>query len=198
MVQLPDTLLHTLLETVAGGDEKAFEELFHQYKQRVYAYAMHFTDAVIVSEEIVQDVFLKLWLHKESLREVERFEAYIYTVTRNLCFDYLKKLAHERAMKLEWGRAAGVSEENTGFMVVYKDYENLVCQALDRLPPQQKLVYILSRHQGQKHEEIAKQLHISRNTVKVHLTKALGTIRNYLDTHLKIIALIISSFFFYH
>lgn len=198
MVQLPITSSCSLLEAVAGGDEKAFQELFHQYKQRIYAYAVHFTDSVTVSEEIIQDVFLKLWLYKENLREVERFEAYIYTITRNLCFDYLKKLAHERAMKIEWGRSAGVSSENTEFAVAYKDYESLVYQVLERLPRQQKLVYMLSRQQGQKHEEIARQLHISRNTVKVHLAKALGTIRNYLDTHLKITVLIISSFFLHH
>lgn len=177
------TLPHILL-AVSGGDEKSFRELFGLYKQQVYAYAMHFTHAAAVSEEIVQDIFLKLWLHKESLGEIDDFEAYLYTITRNLCFDYLKKLAREHAMKRELGRSAVLSEQNVEPSVIYRHYDDLVHKALELLPPQQKKIYTLSFYQGQKHEEIARYLHISRNTVKVHLAKARAAVRNYLSAHL--------------
>lgn len=181
---------------MAEGDEEAFEELFQRYKQQIYAYAMHFTHSVAASEEAVQEIFLKIWLHKERLRQIDRFEAYLYTITRNLCFDHLKKLAHERTMKRQWSQSAKRSEESADTRVICNNYENLIHQALELLPPQQKKIYTLSFYQGQKQEEIAQRLHISRNTVKVHLAKARAAVRNYLAAHVdKAILLLITSFF---
>lgn len=179
-----------LLESVAHGDEKSFGELFYHYKDRVYGYAMHFTRSVIASEEIVQGIFLKLWLHKEELSQVHRFEPYLYTATRNLCFDYLKKLAHEEDLKQEWSRSAAVSDNLTEAGIICRDYETMVNEALDTLPPQQRKIYTLSFYHGQKYEEIARYLNISRNTVKVHLNKARTAVRNYLATHIDLIVLI--------
>jgi RNA polymerase sigma-70 factor (ECF subfamily) len=183
---------------VTEGDEKAFQELFHLYKQQVYAYAMHFTRSVMISEEIVQDIFLKLWLHKTHLREIDRFEAYLYTITRNHCFDHLKKLAREHAMKQQWILSVDPSDESAEDKVIYNNYESLIHQALESLPPQQKKVYALSFYHGRKQEEIAQHLHISRNTVKVHLAKARATVRNYLAAHLEAVVLLLMSIFFHH
>lgn len=192
--------LHKLLEKIAGGDESSFRDLFNSFKQQVYAYAMHFTHSVPASEEIVQDIFLKLWVNKERLAEMNNFEAYLYTITRNLCFDYLKKLAHEHALKVAWSRDAEMSEENTESVFQYHHYESIIQQALDQLPPQQKKIYILSLYQGQKQEEIAESLHISKNTVKVHIAKARAKVRHYLIAHLTgfILLLIIVTCLFFH
>ena len=192
---MPVSTLPYILAAVSEGDERSFRELFHLYKQQVYAYAMHFTHAVAASEEIVQDIFLKLWLHKEGLRGIDDFEAYLYTITRNLCFDHLKKLAREQAMKQEWIRSASLYEENVETAVVYHHYDDLIHKALELLPPQQKKIYTLSFYQGQKHEEIARYLHISRNTVKVHLAKARAAVRNYLAAHLDTMILLLIAFF---
>lgn len=183
--------LNEILKEVAEGNENSFRDLFHFYKGRVYAYAMHFTHTVQVSEEIVQEVFIKLWLHKETLGGIANMEGYLYTITRNLCFDYLKKLAHVKVAEQEWGLAAEMSEEDVEATVVCNNYKYLVRQALELLPPQQKKIYTLSFYHGQKHEEIARYLRISRNTVKVHLTKARATVRRYLSTHLESIILIL-------
>ena len=181
------------------GDENSFRELFRLYKQQVYGYAMHFTHAIAASEEIVQDIFLKLWLHKEDLGEIDDFEAYLYTMTRNLCFDYLKKLAREKALKQELARSASSSEDDVEPSVAYRQYDDLVRKALELLTPQQKKIYTLSFYHGQKHEEIARYLHISRNTVKVHLAKARSAVRNYLAAHLDttiLLVLTLTSAFF--
>lgn len=86
----------------------------------------------------MQEISLKLWLHKENLLEINDFEAYLYTTTRNLCFDYLKKLAHEQAMKQEWRRSTVTSKENTEAVVIYNSYERPLQQAVEQLPPAAK------------------------------------------------------------
>lgn len=181
---LEKEFLHKLLKTIAEGDRKAFRKLFNLYKDQVYAYAMHFTRSQTHSEEIVQEIFLKLWLHKETLAQIDNFEAWLRTITRNLCFDYLKKLAREQALKQKLGTTLNKSDENVEFSLICNQYENLMHQALELLPPQQKRIYTLSFYQGKKQDEIAGSLHISRNTVKVHLSKARAAVRQYLATHI--------------
>lgn len=195
---MPVSTLNKILIAIAKGDEISFRELFNLYKQKVYAYAMHFTHSTTASEEIVQEIFLKLWLHRKDIQKVDRFEAYLYSITRNLCFDHLKKLAREQAMKQELSRSGTISDESVESKVIFNNYESLIQQALELLPPQQKKVYTLSFYQGQKQEEIAKHLHISHNTVKVHLAKARTTMRKYLATHLDRVILILIVLFYYH
>lgn len=194
---MPVSTLNKILTAIAKGDEISFRELFQLYKQKVYAYAMHFTHSATVSEEIVQEIFLKLWLNKKELQEVDRFEAYLYSITRNLCFDHLKKLAREQAMKQELSQSGTISDESVESKVIFNNYESLIQQALELLPPQQKKIYTLSFYQGQKQEEIARHLHISYNTVKVHLAKARTTMRKYLAAHLNKVILILIALFYY-
>lgn len=178
-----------LLLRIADSDEIAFRELFHHYKNRTYSYAMHFTDRVHLAEEIVQDVFMKVWQHREILPGLERFEAWIYTVTRNFSLSYLRKLANEEALKEGWSKSGDVTTDSTDEMLLNKEYQNLLLNAIEQLPPQQKLVYFLSRNDGLKHEEIADKLNISRNTVRVHITNALRTIRAYMRKHLVVLVI---------
>lgn len=179
--------LYNLLKTIASGDRAAFRELYYEYKDRVYAYAMHFTHDKITSEEMVQELFLKLWLHREELSGIQNFEGYLRTITKNQCFDYLKKLAREQQLKQNLRNIANATEEQVESFVNCNCYEQLVQQALDRLPPRQKTIYKLSFYQGQRQEEIAEQLHISRNTVKVHLAKARSFVRKFLAARIGLI-----------
>ena len=190
-------MLNDLLLGVAQGNEKAFDKLFQAYKSKIYAYAMHFTRSKSSSEEIVQEIFLKLWIQKNNLLQIERFEAYLYTITRNYCFDHLKKIAHAQAAKQEWQHLAQPNYEDAETRAVCNNYDLLVQQAMELLPPRQKKIYALSFYHGHRYEEIAKDLHISRNTVKVHLAKARSAIRKYIAARLDLL-LLFSLFFFWH
>lgn len=185
------TTQEELFSLSAAGDQQAFAEIFHLYKHRVYSYAMHFTRSVAVSEEITQDIFLKLWLHKENLGEIKQFEAYLYTITRNLCFDYLKKLANEHAMKQQWRRNITIEEDNIEETMLRKEYEGLIYKAMEQLTPQQKKIYALSFYNGWDCKSIAQSLQISRNTVKVHLAKARTLVRNYILAHMETTIIIV-------
>lgn len=184
-MKIKSTTKEELFRSSAAGDQQAFAEIFHLYKDQVYSYAMHFTRSVSVSEEITQDIFLKLWLNKENLSEVKQFEAYLYAITRNLCFDYLKKLAREQAMKQQWARNVKIAEDTVAETVICKEYEGLLSLAMEQLTPQQKKVYSLSFYQGLDCKSIAQSLHISRNTVKVHLAKSRSVVRDYLLAHME-------------
>src|SRR5688572_32936266 len=89
---------------VAEGDEKAFEELFHAYHQQLGSYVLGWTKSVPVTEEVVQDVFLKIWLNRETLKSVERFDSYLFIVSRNHTFNALRQSAKKRLKNQEWAR----------------------------------------------------------------------------------------------
>src|SRR5690606_12608314 len=85
-----------LLQQIANGDEEAFSTLFHQYRNKIYTIALNITGSAPLSEEILLDVFLKVWLKKHELPRLEHFTAWLFTVTRNHVFSALKQMAVRR------------------------------------------------------------------------------------------------------
>lgn len=162
-----------MLCRVADGDEAAFGLLFNAYHQRLGAYIYRLTESFQATQEIVQDVFVKIWLKRATLSEVSCFDAYLFAAARNHAFNYLRKVARERS-RLADLPAAGAGEETD-------DRLALLDQAIDHLPRQQKNVYLLHRRQGLSHAEIAERLHLSVETVKKHMSLALRSIREYLS-----------------
>lgn len=172
-----------LLLKVAGGDEKAFGIVFHHYRKRIYSYAFHLFENNDRADELVQDVFLKVWLSRDKIPGILRFDAWLFIIARNQVFDTLKLLAKESTLKNQMEEAAQSGVNTVENELINKENEKLLRNALCRLSPQQRLIFTLSRHQGMKHEEIASHLNISRNTVKTHLVHALKTLRNLLSLH---------------
>lgn len=179
-----------LLLRVAEGDEKAFEELFYQYHNKLGAYVLGWTKSLQLAEEIVQDVFLKIWLNRQALTTVEKFENYLYILSRNYTYNALRTIAGEQVKRQEWIKHF---ENNLDFdsESATEDYLPLIEKAISNLPPQQKNVFILKRKQGLKYEEIASQLNIAPETARKHLAAAQKNIIAFLKTNPKVVALIL-------
>lgn len=171
-----------LLHRVAEGDELAFRQVYDHYTRRIYSYALNLTESEDKAAEVVQEVFLKLWQNRQKLPEVQQFNAWLHAIARNVFFNAIKRKAQESVAlrQLYITRTEAIHE--TEYFVLDRENDTLLQQALARLPDQQKLVFQL-RSQGMKQDEIASQLQISKNTVKVHLNRALNSIRDYLGTH---------------
>lgn len=166
-----------LLLLVSKGNEVAFRKIFDQYSNKLYNYVLRLTGKEELSEEIMMDTFLKVWVNREALTEIVRFDAYLYTLVRNQAFNALKRLALEGQLVRSLSAHQSYFNEDTEETVVYNDYHRLLNQAVSKLPPRQKLVYTLSRDKGLKYDEIALKLNLSKNTVKSHLKKAMSTLR---------------------
>jgi DNA-directed RNA polymerase specialized sigma24 family protein len=160
----------TLLLKVANGDEISFRQLFEHYWDNIYGVALAYTKSTVIAEEMVQDVFLKIWLNREKLAMVEKFDGYLFTVARNHIFNELRKKVKEEPFidsLLNYFQETSGSPEK-------------------QLPPQQRIIYCLCRQDGLSQDEIATKLQISRHTVKSHMNKALKFIRNFLHLHFEI------------
>ncbi|MGX5820723.1 RNA polymerase sigma factor [Chitinophaga lutea] len=167
-----------LLHAVAEGNEKAFEEMFHSYRNKIYSIAFRITGSEPVAEEVLLDVFLKVWLKRDQLPEVEHFSAWLFTITRNRVFSILKQMAVRRQAEavLEPDEFLFHSADPNAALME-KEYRRVLQQAIDRLSPQQKKVYRLIKERGLKREEAALELNLSPETVKRHLSDAMHVIR---------------------
>lgn len=184
-----------ILLKVADGDESAFAQLFKIYYDQLGDFINRITESEELTEDIVQDVFLKIWLHRSYLTEIECFWAYLLVVARNHAFNCLKKIARERLLKKEWTRFVLLQTSVEIDETATKDKEGLIDEAIQLLPPQQKKVYIMSRRKRMKQAEIARELNISLETVKKHMVLALRFIKNQLRSHISSIFFLISYFF---
>lgn len=182
---MPNIVLHNeeeLLEQVASGSEAAFTALFEAYHQWLGAYIYRLTNSMELAEEIVQDVFLKVWIYREKLLQVQNFESYLYVMSKNHTFNCLRKIAKEQQKRsqLKEKLATHWLEEKETFSA---DYYRVLDQAVEQLPPQQRKAYILSRRKRLKYDEVAKKMDISRETVKKYLQHATHSITLYAQTH---------------
>jgi RNA polymerase sigma-70 factor (ECF subfamily) len=181
--RLPESQLNNekdLLLQVAGGDSVAFRRLFDHYRNKIYSLGMHLTRSEMLAEEIVQDAFLKVWEKRAELSGIQYFNGWLRTVAKNTCSNYLRDLAVERlAMNrlLEKADSITASVESD---VIEKEYQQIVEDAIQRLPPQQRKVYTLSRQSRMKQEEIAQELNISLYTVKEYMKLAQRSVRQYI------------------
>ncbi len=177
-IQLEKELFHQ----VADGDELAFEQLFHLYLPRVHRLVfqvIHSEDAV---KDIVQEVFLQLWLGRDKLPAVDNPTAWIFRIAYNLSFRYLKKqAAREKTSALAAGASNNAAFSNdTEEAVNLSEISRLIGMAVGALPPQSRRIFQMSRLEGMKPAEIAATLNISVQGVRNTLTRSGRFIRDYL------------------
>ena len=181
-----------LLIKVSTGDQKAFTELFERHQTLVYDFSIKLTRSKIQAEEIVQNVFIRIWLNRATIVNIENFGAYLNRATRNHSYTVLKKLAAQSNREVKLTEQVVVGGANAEHLVLYNDSAKILKTVVDTLPPQRKLVYELCHEQGLKYEEVAAKLNISSGTVHTHMKLALKTIRahfKHMDAMLLVIML---------
>jgi RNA polymerase sigma-70 factor (family 1) len=174
-------------ETIAGNSEKAlmllssqgdtiaFTRLFHSYNHKLYGFLLRLTGSPQISEDIIQDIFARIWTQKAHLPQIEKFGSYLFRMAQNHSINAFRKMAVET---LALSLLQSVPHHNsTEYYLNEKETNLLLHKALSRLSKQQKLIYILSREEGLKYEEIAQRLNVSPSTVKNHMIVALRTLR---------------------
>jgi RNA polymerase sigma-70 factor (family 1) len=172
----------SLLLQVAEGDQKAFAALFHLYHHRLGIYLYQLTSSKVFAEEIIQDVFCKVWEKRAELPALHNFQHWLFTVSKNHALNVLRKMVRERTERQIWEKQQLNLPQDAD--ITAEDQLQLIDRAISQLPPQQKKVFILSRYQRRKYIEIAAELNLSKETVKTYLQIATSSIRKFVNTHL--------------
>lgn len=176
----PDERL--LLERVAAGDEKAFAVVVARYWNNIYGQALSYVKSTHQAQDIVQEVFVKIWEKRQTLSRVERFDSFLFIIARNHIISELRK---KIALPLEKDMLDIAGEERAlpDKQLSLKQLQEHLATAITRLPPQQKAAYLLSREENLSFEDIARRMGLSRETIKKHICRALNSIRVYVRAH---------------
>jgi len=172
-----------LLKQIAEGDEQAFAVLFYRYLPVLQPFALKFTKSADAAEEIIQDTFLRVWLNREKLEDIENVKAWLYKYASNECLNYLRKTLKQAKAIDNLSIDHPKQSNNTTETINLNDLNSLVAEAIHKLPNQRKKIYQMSRSEGMNISEIAAALDLSPNTVKNALVISLKTIREHLNKH---------------
>ncbi|WP_333863964.1 RNA polymerase sigma factor [Chitinophaga sp.] len=172
---------HVLME-MAEGSEAAFAALHRRYWNDIYSLALSFLKSPEAAEDIVQEVFVKIWLRREALPEVQVFRPYVMVMVRNEIISTMRKDAvrqkrHDRFL------ADSGPQHTTHPGAPAAETARLIREALDQLPQKQREIFALSREEGLNHDMIAARTGLSRKTVSNTITIVLNHLRTALAKH---------------
>lgn len=170
-----------LISHIRDTEEEAFSAVYNRYHKSVYAYVLSLVKIPEIAEDLVQEVFMKLWLIRKKLTILSSFESYMFRIAHNMAVDFIKRAAVDRELRNKiLIHIKFVSQPQESSSEYIKKHDALLDEALASLPPQRRKVFDLCR-QGQKsYKEVGQVLGISRNTVKEHMVKAMQSLRSFL------------------
>jgi len=174
----------SILDRVAQGDAGAFETLYLQYRDKIIYFGWKFLQSEAKAEDVLQEVFLKVWTRREELPQIRNFKAWLTAITRNHIYNALRRLSVEEKFIKEFSHKGETAEQAAApDKLSLIELQTALDKAVGALTTQQKKVFELSRFEGLRHEQIAEELDISRDTVKKHMTDALRKVRGRMSSH---------------
>lgn len=182
------SLLESLFgKVVANGDYYAFRELFTHHYRALCNYAMRVVVTREIAEEVVSDVFVKLWKNREQIEVHTSFQAYIYRAVRNQALDYLKLRVHRQYEResldtVQWNMSHA-DHFTPAEEMSFNEFYNYIEDCINDLPKQCQLIFRLSREEGLRYRDIAERLDISVKTVETQMSRALKVLRERVPEH---------------
>ncbi len=182
-----------ILSQLRKGDEAAFKYIFDRHYEYCCRFANQILHDVSLSEEIVDDVIFYLWEHHDDLAEIYSLRSYLSRAVRNRCLNEINS-AHNRnerrlndvtpAESLNFLESVFRDDDNPLDGLLFSELERKIDACIEELPKECKTVFVKSRYEHKKQDEIARELHISVNTVKYHIKNALAFLRRRMKNYL--------------
>lgn len=172
-----------LLALLQLGDVTAFTQLYHQYSGKIYYNVLRMVKDEHSAEEIVQDLFTRVWQKRNLLKEDTNFAAFLYRVGQNLVIDFFRKLQRDRLLYANFKAIASESYSHIEEDLLYRESEGLLNEAMKLLSPQQQKVYKHCKIDGLSYKEAAALMGISVHTIKEYLSRANHIVQTYMIDH---------------
>lgn len=171
------------------SDQQAFSELYEIYHGKLFRFTLSYLHSVTEAEDVVHDLFVKLWKKRKLIQPDQNFDSYLFTLSKNHILNLIRNKRVRRECRDEIRSSDVIPHNPTLQRISEAEYQHLYDQVLAQLPKRRKEVYLLSRQEGLTYKEIAAKLDISENTVEVHMVRALKCIRQSLlkkgDDHIR-------------
>lgn len=179
------------MEQIRKGDKKAFESVFRLYSGQLFNYAREIVKDNYLAEEVIQEIFIKLWQNKERILIEQSLKSYLFRSTFHSCVNLIKHKSVEDKYKAFFLHHISMSDTNEALSddfplsdLLGSELSDIIAKAIEKLPDQCRQVFLMSRYGNLKHEAIARKLNLSINTVHTQISRALtrlkGELREYL------------------
>lgn len=171
--------LDQAIRLLNNGDQRGMDYIFQAYHKKIYFFVIKLGMSNAIAEELVQDVFVKVWNSKQYIKESGNIQSYIYTIAKNVVIDEYKRQVKRKAAEDYQIHLMNPSND-TERRVEYNELKSTIGKILEKLPEKRRMVFEMSRFEGKKNREIAEEMGISIKTVETHLTLALQTFKSSL------------------
>ncbi len=170
---------YELVKKLRKGNVPAFNQLFYTYSSRLYYFAYGYLKSKEDAEELVQEIFSKIWEKRQQLDEKLNFKSYLFTIAFNAIKKHFRSQAY---LNRYFDHAAANATESAVYEDVdFASLKALVDKLVDKMPEKRKAVFLKSRYEGKNAQEISSEMSISKSTVENHLNQALKYLRQHLD-----------------
>ena len=173
--------LDKTLKELSKDQESSLEEIYNYYYPRLYDFSRSFLKLEQGIDDILQEVFIRIWQNRRKIKDPESFNSYIFIITRNLLLNELRSRLNHKSLKEEIRRLS-IAKEYEGYeQAQYRDLKNRVEELIEELPQRQKEIFVLSRNEGLSHKEIAGRLQITTKTVEYHISLSIKFLKSRLS-----------------
>ena len=169
-----------LVHRIKYGEKNAYQKLFERYAPKIYQFSLSYLKNEADAEELVQDVFLKIWEKREILDSSQNIKAYIFKIAVNTIYDFIRRKNIESAFndfaKVNFNK----SSNDTWDTIIYEEMQVTLNELITKMPEQRRRIFRLSKTKGLTNDEIAKKLNLSKRTVENQLYRAILFLKEHL------------------
>lgn len=186
MEPVSDHISEILKKISRHDDEKALKELFDSFYGKLIEIANFFVNDKVIAQDVVSEVFIKVWKNRSKLEEIRSIDAYLYVATKRQSFNHIRDIKKKNHVTLETLDSNIQIESRSPESILFsKEFAGIINAAIQDLPSKCRLVYSLVKDDGMKYQEVADTLDISIKTVEMHVGKALKRIKIAFDNYQK-------------
>lgn len=164
-------------------DTKALSTLYFRHVKAVYYFVLGMAKSPTLTEDIVQETFIRFWQNRHLIEPSKNIKAYLLTIARHHLLNLLKRAQHENFILQELKHYSNPIEQTTEQWMDYRESNYLLQEALERLPNQQREVFKLCKLEGLSYKQVAQRFGITEGTVNSHMVKALKYIKQFIVLH---------------
>ncbi|MBE8719355.1 RNA polymerase sigma factor [Sphingobacterium pedocola] len=178
-----DQVEKMLLYRLREGDDKAFEKIYLRYRKNIIIQAHRLLKSPDLVQEVVQDVFTKLWSNRKQIDPNQVFEAYLNRIVRNHIIDLFRKMKRDRMLKDQLIHALNESYDHIEPLLFQKENKKLIFEALAHLPALQREIFVQFKIEQKSYKELMEEFGLTKSSVNSHIYRASLFLKEYLQKH---------------
>lgn len=183
MTNLKNSSDADLVRLIKRGLKGAYEELFERYAPRIFRFSLSYLKSEQDAEELVQDVFLKIWERREKLDSTKNLKSFIFKIAVNSIYDFIRRKNIEHAFQDFACAQENTQTDTTWHTVIWEEMLANLDELVKQMPEQRRKIFRMSREKGLSNDEIAKELNLSKRTVENQLYRAIAFLKKHFNTN---------------